>query len=186
MNIVISGMSCSGKSTLGDKIDGSLHFEEDWYFKDKKDIPCVRSGYLFDSINAFNINEFKKDVDKLLKDGYVYVPSYDVVNNRRVSKNRIIYRKDNNVFEGLHVINILKDLRDSLKIFMDIPFDICLMRRIQRDKGFGISEEEVIRYFNEVMIPMYRCYIEPQKEYADLIIKGDDDIKCLLKKFQNY
>ena len=69
---------------------------------------------------------------------------------------------------------------------MDTPLEECLRRRIQRDTMCGISEQEIIRYFYEVMLPMYKSYIEPQKEYADFIIKGDEDKQCLLKKFQMY
>ena len=130
MNIVISGMSCSGKSTFADEFKNSLHLEEDWYFKDKKDIPCIRSGYLFDSINAFNVSELKSDVDKLLRDGSVLVPNYDVVNNMRIDKNRVVYKEDIIVFEGLHMISILKDLRDTVSVFLDTDLDLCLKRRI--------------------------------------------------------
>lgn len=184
MNLIISGMSCSGKTTLSNQIPNSLHFEQDWYFKDKIGIPIIRKGYLFDSPNAFHIGEFKTDIEALLKEGYVYVPIYDVKTNSRISKDKKVTKKDINIFEGLHTISELKHLRDSLKVFIDTPLDECLKRRIQRDIKYGISEQEIIRYFNEVMIPMYKSYIEVQKEYADLIIKGDDDIKCLLKKFQ--
>lgn len=186
MNIVISGMSCSGKSTFADEFKNFLHFEEDWYFKDKKDIPCVRSGYLFDSINAFNVSELKSDVDKLLRDGSVLVPNYDVVNNRRIDKNSVVYKEDINVFEGLHMISILKDLGDTVSVFLDTDLDLCLKRRIERDKKYGISEDVIVSYFRDVMIPMYECYILPQKKYSDYVIKGDEDKLCLLKKFQKY
>ena len=186
MNIVISGMSCSGKSTFANEIENSLHFEEDWYFKDKKDIPFLKSGYLFDSINSFYVNEIKNDVSKLLRDGSVYVPNYDVIGNRRVDKNRIVYSKKLNVFEGLHMINILSFLNDSFSIFIDTDLDLCLKRRILRDRKYGIDEDEIIRYFNEVMIPMYECYILPQKYCCDYVVRGDEDKLCLLKKFQSY
>ena len=61
MNIIISGMTCSGKTTLSNYLSKEYnmsHFEEDWYFKDKKDIPLSRKGYLMDLPNAFNIEEF--------------------------------------------------------------------------------------------------------------------------------
>ena len=183
MNIIISGMSCSGKSTFSNQISNSLHFKQDWYFKDKSDIPVIRNGYLFDSPNAFNMIEFKNDIDALLKEGYVYVPNYDVKTNTRIAKDRKVIKRDINIFEGLHTISELKHLRDSLKIFMDIPLEECLRRRVKRDIKYGIAEREVIKYFYEVMVPMYRMYIEVQKKDADLIIKGDDDVKCLLKKF---
>lgn len=186
MNIIISGISCSGKTTLSNEIPNSLHFEQDWYFKDKKDIPLTRKGYLFDSPNAFHISEFKNDVENLLEYGTILIPDYDIKTNTRISKIRKITSKKINIFEGLHTINELKHLRDSIKIFMDTPLEECLKRRIQRDTQYEISKQEVIRYFYEVMLPMYKCYIEPQKGLADFIIKGDEDKQCLLKRFQTY
>ena len=185
MNIIVSGISCSGKSTFASKINDSLHFEEDWYFKDKKDIPLIRKVYLFDSINAFNVEELKNDVSNLLKSGWVYVPNYDVVNNRRINKNKKVDLTELNVFEGLHMISILNHI-DGVRVFLDTDLDLCLKRRILRDKKFGISESEVIRYFKEVMLPMYECYILPQRDSADYIVKGSEEELCLLKKFQKY
>lgn len=183
MNILISGISCSGKTTFADEING-LHFEQDWYFKDKKEIPICKKGYLFDSPNAFHQGEFRRDVMTLLSQGEVFVPNYDIKINRRISKDRLIVSRKINVFEGLHTINELKDLSDALKIFMDIPLDEILERRIKRDLRYGIKESEIIRYFKEVMIPMYRMYIEPQKQYTDIVIESEGDKLCLLKKLQ--
>ena len=186
MNIIISGISCSGKTTISNEIPNSLHFEQDWYFKDKKEIPLTRKGYLFDSPNAFHMSEFKNDVENLLEYGTILIPSYDIKTNNRISKTIKVSTKNINIFEGLHTINELKHIRDSIKVFMDTPLEECLKRRIQRDTMYGISEQEIIRYFYEVMLPMYKSYIEPQKEYADFIIKGDEDKQCLLKKLQIY
>lgn len=185
MNIIVSGISCSGKSTFASKISDSLHFEEDWYFKDKKNIPLIRKGYLFDSINAFNIDELKSDVNNLFMNGWVNVPNYDVVNNSRINKNKKVSLCELNVFEGLHMISILNDV-DGVRVFLDTDLDLCLKRRILRDKKFGISEDEIIRYFKEVMLPMYECYILPQREIADYVVKGSEDEICLLKKFRKF
>ena len=184
MNVIISGISCSGKTTISNEIPNSLHFEQDWYFKDKKEIPLTRKGYLFDSPNAFHMIEFRNDVKNLLENGSVCIPNYDIKTNTRISKNTEVKINKINIFEGLHTITTLKGLEDSIKVFMDIPFEECLLRRIKRDINYGINEKEIRRYFYEIMIPMYKSYIEIQKEYADLIIKGDEDKQCLLKKLQ--
>ena len=186
MNIIISGISCSGKTTLSSKINNSLHFKQDWYFKDKKDIPLSRKGYLFDSPNAFYMTEFKEDVISLLKNGNVCIPEYDIKTNTRIKKIKNINKMKINIFEGLHTIGELKNLSDSIKIFIDTPLEECLKRRIQRDTKLGIEEQVVRKYFYEVMIPMYKQYIEIQQEYADLIIKESEDEKWLLKKLQIY
>ena len=56
MNILISGMTCSGKTSLSNQLSHELnilHFEEDWYFKDKEDIKCTSKGYLMDLPSSF-------------------------------------------------------------------------------------------------------------------------------------
>ena len=89
-----------------------------------------------------------------------------------------------NIFLYIHFL-YLNDV-DAIRVFLDTDLDLCLKRRILRDKKFGISEDEIIRYFKEVMLPMYECYILPQREIADYVVKGSDDEICLLKKFRKF
>ena len=189
MNIIISGMTCSGKTTLSNYLSKEYnmsHFEEDWYFKDKKDIPLSRKGYLMDLPNAFNIEEFANDSKALIEKKKVIIPTYDLSANKRVDKSRIIRTNGRVIFEGLHTIDALKDLRDTLKVFIEIDKNISLERRIKRDKSYGISEEEIRKYFNDVILCIYRTHIEPQKKDADIILDGGENIKCLSKKLQSY
>ena len=94
MNIIISGMTCSGKTTLSNMIkeefDDTCIFREDDYMKDLKDIPHTRQYYLMDLPSAYHLDEFKNDVNKLLIVGNVSYPVYDVRNNRRVNKDKTI------------------------------------------------------------------------------------------------
>lgn len=189
MNIIISGMTCSGKTTLSNHLSKKYdmtHFEEDWYFKDKKDIPLSRKGYLMDLPSAFNIEEFVSDAKDLIEKKEVIVPTYDISKNKRVVKSRIIRTNGRVIFEGLHSINALKDLRNTLKIFIEVEKDISLKRRIERDIRYGISEEEIKRYFNDVILCIYRTHIEPQKKDANIILDGGENIKCLSRKLQSY
>lgn len=189
MNIIISGMTCSGKTTLSNYLSkeyNMTHFEEDWYFKDKKDIPLSRKGYLMDLPSAFNIEEFASDAKTLIEKKEVIVPTYDVLANKRVDKSRVIRTNGNIIFEGLHTIDVLKDLRDTLKVFIEVDKDISLKRRIERDRKYGISEEKIRRYFNDAILNIYRTHIEPQKKDADIILDGGENIKCLSKKLQSY
>ena len=175
MNIIISGMTCSGKTTLSNYLSKEYnmsHFEEDWYFKDKKDIPLSRKGYLMDLPNAFNIEEFVNDSKALIEKKKVIIPTYDLSANKRVDKSRIIRTNGRVIFEGLHTIDALKDLRDTLKVFIEIDKNISLERRI--------------KYFNDVILCIYRTHIEPQKKDADIILDGGENIKCLSKKLQSY
>ena len=188
MNIIISGMTCSGKTTLSNEISSIFYrssiIHEDDYFKDKDKLPHNKNYYLLDSPNAFNTIEFINDINIFLNTGKVFIPKYDVINNKRLSKDTLINKSDINIFEGLHTISLLNNI-DGIKIFLDIELSICLERRIKRDSVYGYKEEWIKEYFNKVIIPLYKLYIEPQKEYADYVIKDGEDKKCLLKALMN-
>lgn len=190
--ILISGMTCSGKTTLANEInesvfpDRSVIISQDSYYKDLKNIPRIKSGYLLDSINAFEIGEYISDIEKLISSGFVDIPVYDVKNNARISKDERVDKKEILILEGLHTLSIFKDYVDALKVYIDTDIDTCLQRRIERDKKYGIPEEVIRKYFEEVVLPMYELYIKPQKELADFIVGKGGDKECLLKKLVNY
>ncbi|MDD6272124.1 MAG: hypothetical protein PUA90_01200 [bacterium] len=179
MNILISGMTCSGKTTLSNRLsyefDTSMLRQDD-YFKDKKNIPRDENNFfLFDTPDAFDINTFIVDVYKLLNLGYVYCPIYDVNRNMRTTNKYKVLKKDINVIEGLHTIALLSNNINSLKIYMDTPIEECLKRRLLRDiSKYNMKKLEIIRYFYEIMLPQYKKHIEYQKEMADVVINDDD------------
>ncbi len=187
MNIVIAGMTCSGKSTLANliatKFSNVTILREDDYMKDLKDIPHLRNYYLLDLPRAYETEEYLNDSLTLIREGQILYPTYDVRNNQRISKTEIKVRGDINVFEGLHTIDTLASIPGTLKIFMDIPLDICLQRRIARDtKEYGLSEDYIKRYFKEIIESIYWSHISKQKAASDIVIEKESDIKCLLKK----
>ena len=185
VNIVIAGITCSGKTTLAnairkyfsDKYAVAIVSQDD-YFKNLPDIPRVREGYLTDSIDAFWTAEFKHDVQLLLQNGVVTMPRYNIATNTRISKSKIVRVGKINVFEGLHTIHILSELDDCINVFVDTEIETCLERRIARDTSkFGVPEARIRQYWDDCIKPMCERFIFPQKAYADIIIsgKGGDD-----------
>lgn len=180
VNVVIAGITCSGKTTLANNIRKyySNEYEvaivsQDDYFKDLPNIPRVKKGYLTDSINAFCTAEFKNDVQMLLQSGTITVPKYDVSTNTRIAKCKIVKVGKINVFEGLHTINLLRDLENSISIFINTEVWLCLRRRIERDTSkYCISETRIRQYWDDCIMPMCEQYIFPQKQFADIIING--------------
>jgi len=86
--------------------------------------------------------------------------------SRPVGYHRII------VLEGilLFVEKKLRELMD-IRIFMDAPLDICLIRRLRRDIiQRDRSLESVLQQYTETVRPMYMQFIEPSKRYADIIV----------------
>lgn len=192
INILISGCTCSGKTTLANSLsDHSKRsctvISQDNYFKNIEDIPITREKkLLFDSPNAFYMSEFSTDMDRLISEGKVLIPNYSVKANHRLSKDIEVLSSNINIFEGLHTIRTLRGFDNIFKIFLDTDIDLCLERRIERDKKYGMSRELVEEYFWKCIYPMYKSYIENQKNLADYIVESESDAECLQKKLLQY
>lgn len=187
MNIVIAGVTCSGKTTLAKKIQNTYRdvsiMPQDSYFKDLQEIPKHKGRYLMDSINAFEYGEYQQDSVTLLDQGQVHIPRYDISMNRRFAKDLLLLKKELIIFEGLHAIKLLPDV-DALKIFLMTSLSECLKRRIARDsKQYGVEPSVIEEYFKEVVEPMYKEYILPQSALADVVIREGDDMEWVLKKY---
>ena len=108
-----------------------------------------------------------------LKDGKgVDIPQYDFVHHCRKSETMHLNPAPLIIVEGLMVLYDpeIRKLLD-LKIYVDTPDDIRFIRRLQRDiEERGRTVDSVIKQYLEVVRPGHMSFIEPMKEYADLII----------------
>jgi uridine kinase len=83
------------------------------------------------------------------------------------------------IVEGLFVL-YWEDVRSlfSTRVFIDLPDEPCLRRRIDRDvRERGRTPESVRRQFAETVQPMAVRYVRPTQSFADLIIAGDNPIE---------
>jgi len=61
--------------------------------------------------------------------------------------------------------------RFDLKIFIDTPADLRLIRRLQRDVAErGRTPEAIVDQYLTTVRPAHERFIEPTKRYADVII----------------
>jgi uridine kinase len=61
--------------------------------------------------------------------------------------------------------------RFDLKIFIDTPADLRLIRRLRRDVAErGRTPENIIEQYLTTVRPSHERFIEPSKRYADVII----------------
>ena len=59
----------------------------------------------------------------------------------------------------------------DIKIYVDAPDDVRLMRRIRRDmQERGRSVEAVLDQYEKTVRPMHLEFVEPSKRIADIII----------------
>ena len=175
--IGITGGSGSGKSTIVRKISevcpDFAFIAQDNYYKSASFINNSNiTAFNFDHPDAFDMELLHRNL-KDLKDGKaVDIPQYDFVHHCRKSETMHLEPAPLIIVEGLMVLHDpeIRKLLD-LKIYVDTPDDIRFIRRLQRDiDERGRTVESVIKQYLEVVRPGHMSFIEPTKEFADLIV----------------
>lgn len=177
--IGISGASASGKSLLANTIVnelGSRHvvvISEDSYYKDNQHLSLEeRSRINFDHPDSLDHALLVDHLEKLRNNQAIEVPCYDFASHQRLDKTTTVSNHRIIVLEGILLLfdQALRDLMD-IRLFMDTPLDICLLRRIKRDVlERERSFDSVLDQYSRTVRPMYLQFIEPSKRYADIII----------------
>ena len=181
--IGIAGASASGKSLISHTIFKELVEElgadqigvitEDSYYKDQSHLLLeerVKTNY--DHPSAFDHALLCQHLTMLLKGEQVEIPTYSYSEHTRVSDTRPFSPKRIIILEGILLLSEphLRDLMD-VSIFMDTPLDICLIRRLVRDvQERGRTMESVLKQYQNTVRPMFLQFIEPSKQYADVIV----------------
>ncbi len=186
--IGISGGSCSGKTSLALGLARCLDDLQpivvplDSYYFDLEHIPEEeRARYNFDHPGAIDFDMFENHLVRLLDGKEALIPVYDYESHTRAPKGEWIpvspveVSERVMIIEGLHVLysTAVRELLD-LKIFVDIGKAVSLNRRVERDvRERGRTPESVVQQFQRHVVPMYEEYVEPTKEFADLVVDGE-------------
>lgn len=175
--IGITGGSGSGKSTVVRKIYEAYHdtvcIEQDNYYKSASFVNNSNiTAYNFDHPDAFDMDLMMENLRDLKAGHAIEMPQYDFVHHERRKETTHVEPKKIVIVDGLMVLydKRIRDLLD-LKLYVDTPADIRFIRRLQRDIAErGRTVESVIEQYTKVVRPGHFNFIEPMKEYADLII----------------
>ena len=176
--IGIVGGSGSGKTTVTKRIIDELTIdkvaliEQDYYYE------RVKTNY--DHPSAFDNELLYTHLTELMEGNAVELPVYDYVNHTRSAEKKHQEPKDVIIIEGMFGLHSekLRELMD-IKIFVDTPSDLRILRRLLRDiNERGRTVESVINQYLVSVRPMHEKYIKPTKQYADIIVPdgGYNDI----------
>jgi uridine kinase len=176
----VSGASGSGKSLLSHSIVNDLGSDkvvvitEDCYYKDQQDLsPSEREKTNYDHPKQFEHSLLKKHIKDLLDGKDATIPTYDFTTHTRSSQTVTINHETSIIIlEGILIFHDkrLRKLMD-IKIYVDTPLDISLLRRMQRDVNErGRTIDSIMEQYLETVRPMYIKYIHPTRRYADIII----------------
>jgi len=181
----ICGGSGSGKTTIVRKISevvsDFVFVPQDNYYKSAEFMSNRNiTAFNFDHPDAFDNELLISQLDALRNGEAVDMPTYDFVKNRRREETVRVEPRKLVIFEGIMIFTnkMVRDLID-LKIFVDTPDDIRFIRRLERDiKERGRTMESVIEQYLTVVRPGHYQFIEPTKQFADIIIPegGNNEI----------
>jgi uridine kinase len=181
--IGIAGPSCAGKSELAKhlaaRFDAAI-LPLDCYYIDLGDRPLEeRPRFNFDEPNALDHDLLIPQLIALANGKEINRPVYDFSTHSRSPQIERVVPGSFVIVEGLFAL-YWPEIRDLLgtKIYVDFPDKQCLERRIDRDTHErGRTPESVRRQFAETVRPMAELYVLPTKNFADLIIPGDNLIE---------
>ena len=187
--IGIAGGTGSGKTTVVNKILTGFPAGEvavipqDSYYKDSSHIPMEeRSKINFDEPNAIEWSLLVEHLKQLREGKTIQMPTYSYLTCTRQPETVEVTPSDVVIVEGILVLTE-KQMRDmmDIKVFVDADADDRLIRVIARDCiERGRTPQMVIDRYQDVLKPMHSQYIEPCKQYADLIVpQGGSNIVAL-------
>ncbi len=177
--IGIAGGSGSGKTTVQRRVmerfgPGRIALlEHDAYYHDLSHLPLEdRARFNFDHPDALETTLLVAHLDALLAGQPVEKPTYDFTRHRRTDETVRVEPRPVIVVEGILVLGE-PDLRErmDIKLYVDTPDDVRLMRRIERDIAErGRTLEAVLAQYRRTVRPMHLEFVEPSKRFADVII----------------
>ena len=196
--IGIAGGSGSGKTSVVNKIIKSLPkdkvsvLSQDAYYKDNGDLTQEeRDKINFDHPSSIEFSLLIKDVESLVSGKSIQMPTYSYITCRRGKETIPVDPGEVLIVEGILIFTDkkLRDLLD-LKVFVDTDSDDRIIRITQRDvneRGRGLDKS--IRHYETFVKPMHVTFIEPTKQFADIIIpvgghndKGIDIVTSKIKQ----
>lgn len=178
----IGGGTGCGKTTVVDQILNELPegevgvISQDSYYKDTSHLSFEeRVKINFDHPRSIDFELLQEHLLELKKGNIIEQPVYSFVKHNRTGDTILTHPRKVMIIEGILIL-AHKELRDmfDIKIFVHADSDERLIRRLKRDIAErGRTIDEVLTRYQTTLKPMHQQFIEPMKEYADIIIPNN-------------
>ena len=174
----VAGGTGSGKTTLARAIRKQLqtdiaYLSHDNYYKDLRHLSLEeRETHNFDHPDALDTDLLFEHLKELKAGRSVDIPTYDFTTHSRTDVTERVDPQQIILVEGI-LIYTHPELRNEIdvKIFVDTADDVRLIRRMTRDLNErGRSPDSVIHQYMRTVRPMHLKFVEPSKQFADVII----------------
>jgi len=180
----VCGGSASGKSTLVRQLrdrlgsDRVVTIAHDAYYRDLSHLTFPeRREVNYDHPDSLENNLLVDHLLELRRGRAVAVPVYDFAEHNRSADVELVEPRPLVLVDGIliYAIERLRAVFDR-RIYLDVPSEIRMARRLQRDvEERGRHPREVRDNFTSVVAPMHDRFVEPHSASADWVIAHRDD-----------
>lgn len=177
----IAGGTASGKTTVATQyakeVGAALVGHDRYYYN----IQNPR-GFNFDHPDALETSLLVQQLAELKQGKAVDLPVYVFGSHHRSPETERLEPAPLMVVEGILVLSDerLRSCFDFM-VFVDVPADIRLIRRLRRDTiTRGRSMESVLSQYEETVRPMHERYVQPTSTYASLTLDGQRSVTELV------
>ena len=180
--IGIAGGTGCGKTTVVNQIINELPTDEvgvisqDSYYNDLSHLPLPeRKKTNFDHPKSIDFPLLEEHLIALKSGQSVQQPVYSFIDCNRTDETVETYARKVMIVEGILIMTNpkIREMLD-LKIYVHADSDERLIRRLKRDVNErGWNMNETLDKYQSTLKPMHLQFIEPTKEYADIIIPNN-------------
>ena len=178
--IGIAGGTGSGKSTFTNRIkaefgnDVSVLYYDN-YYKAQDNVSFEERKLInYDHPDSLETDLLIQHIKDLKSGKTILSPVYDYRIHNRSKKSVVVKPTPVIVIEGILTLqnDELRELID-IKVFVDTDADERILRRTIRDiKERGRDVDSVAKQYLTTVKKMHYLYVEPTKQYADIVING--------------
>jgi len=177
--IAVAGGSCSGKTTLVEKVKNTIGdehcaivYQDDYYRPNLGDPVLVN----FDHPDTLDFELMGEHIG-LLKQGLsIETPIYDFATHDRMADTKTLAPKSLIFIEGILVLHA-PSIRHWVDygVFVGCAEEVRYTRRSQRDTAErGRTPDDIERQFFTQVVPMHSEFVEPSREHADMVIMDSE------------
>lgn len=180
--IGIAGGTGCGKTTVVNQIlkelpEGEVGvISQDSYYKDTTHLTYdERVKINFDHPRSIDFKLLAEHLKELKEGKIIEQPVYSFVKHNRTGDTILTHPRKVMIIEGILILTNpeLREMFD-IKMFVHTDTDERLIRRLKRDiSERGRDLDEVLSRYLTTLKPMHDQFIEPMKEYADIIIPNN-------------